>query len=401
LIAARAEEGDLLVVKFGGASLANGTSIARAADVLLASSARRKLVVVSAPGTTTDMLLSLVRGVPETLDGWEVARLLSLGERASARLFTSLLRSRGIRALSVEPDDDSWPVVTLGGPLRARLDFDATRTRVEERLAPLLEEQVVVVCGFLGSEDGRVTNLDRGGSDTTAVVLGRILGAPEVHLVKDVAGILEADPRSVPTARPLASLSASDLSTLADGGARVVSPEAAHWLGPGQRLRVLPLGEPLDRSGGTSIEGAARPPLAEVPAVGSASERVASVSAVLDDLESGLSALHDAIPPDRWYGLSAVPGALTVFVGEEHLPEVLGRMHASGAFRALASRRGLSRLSIPLHAGPTTPPTGLASARDLVGAARGSGRLELFVCPEDRAFSDARPPESAASPEGP
>lgn len=373
------EPRDLLVVKFGGASLATGEALARAADQVLASTARRRLVVVSAPGTTTEMLLSLVRGVPGTLDGWEVARLLALGERASARLLATVLRSRGARAISLEPGDDAWPVVTRGGPLRAGIDLEGTTARVRDRLAPLLEDQIVVVCGFLGSDQGRVTTLDRGGSDTTAVVLGRLLGAPEVHLVKDVPGVLEADPRAVPHARHLPTLSAADLSTLADGGARVVSAEAAGWLAPGQRLRVVPVGSPLDGGQGTFVESATRPQ--PRPA-----ERVASVSALLDDWERGMAALRSAVPSDRWYGLSALPGAVTVFVGEEDVAAVVDQMHASRAFRAIASRRGLSRLSIPLHEGAAPPSGGVASPSDLVGAARGSGRLELFVCPEDPAF---------------
>lgn len=379
---------DVLVVKFGGTCLAEGRGVERAAELVLSHAARRKLVVVSAPGETTDRLVSLVEGVSRSLDDWEVARLLSLGERISARLLASVLQAHGAAARALEPEDDAWPVATQGGPLGARVDLETSRGWVRERLVPLLEHEIVVVCGFLGREGERPTTLRRGGSDTTAVALARLLRAREVLMAKDVPGILRSDPRQDgPTgslALPLDRLSASQALALAEGGARVVSPEALSLLGDGLHLRVVPFQGSLSPSEGTVV--VADPDRAEA---GPAEERgVASVVALVDD-GAGLESVSRAIPQGQWHGISAVPGAVTVFVDEEQLPPLLLRLRAIPSVRAVTARRGLSRLAVPRGAiadrtriGPVAGRSPLEDPDRLVGAVRADGQLRLFVVPE-------------------
>ncbi|MDE1819470.1 MAG: hypothetical protein KGJ23_00340 [Euryarchaeota archaeon] len=394
-------EDDLLIVKFGGSILATGENVARAAELVLSAPLRRKLVVVSAPGDETDQLLSRVRGVALPLDAWEVARLLSLGERMSARLLTSVLRSHGARARALEPEDAEWPIVTRGGPLGATVDLEASRESAGD-LSQLLEETIVVVCGFVGRQDGRVTTLARGGSDTSAIALGRLLGAPEVLLVKEVPGVLDADPGNVPEARTLPEVSSEDLLEMAEAGSPVVAPEAARLLAPGLLLRVLPFGASLGAPIGTLVSARrCAPPLERGERSGPGSARLAAVSALESEGAEGLEAVRQALPSEGWYGLSAVPGLVTVFVDEERAPEFQHLLHASGAFRTVVARRGLSRLSLPLGGGEGPPSeAALGPSSELVGATRGRGELHLFVSDVEQAFLAPRrgPPAVKGAP---
>ncbi len=245
---------DLLVVKFGGSGLATAERIVEAARAVRDHPARGKLVVVSAPGTTTDRLWETLRRSGDSLDPADMASVLSLGERLSARLLAAVLRSLGVAVVEVEPEDARWPIVTRGGSLGARLDFDASRARAIAGLRPLLDEgATVVVCGFLGTEDGHVTTMSRGGSDTTAVALGRALDAREVLLVKDVPGVFSDDPRQVPGARRLPEVTVEFLRGVARRGGRIVALEALDHLGPGPVVRIVPRGPSLLGHAGTTV----------------------------------------------------------------------------------------------------------------------------------------------------
>ncbi len=148
----------------------------------------------------------------------------SLGERINARIVAAVFRQRGIRSEAV---DATELIVTdnkfqNGAPL-----MEKTRTRVSERLAPLLDGGMVpVVTGFIGAtEEGVTTTLGRGGSDYTAAILGDCLDADEIWTWTDVDGVMTADPRMVPDARVIPALSYSEVSELAYFGAKVLHPK--------------------------------------------------------------------------------------------------------------------------------------------------------------------------------
>ncbi len=219
----------ILVQKYGGALLATPEGRLQVAEQI---SATRKdggsvVAVASAIGRegdpyATDTLVTLVRGVSEDIQPRTLDLLLSTGEIISTALLAHTLSRAGC------------PAVALTGA-QARIittdEFNDARILSIDPLPTLryLEQGVVVVvAGFQGvTAEGEVTTLGRGGSDTTAVAIGAALGAEVVEIYKDVEGIMTADPKVVPTARPIRSITYDEVSQMAALGARVLHPRAA------------------------------------------------------------------------------------------------------------------------------------------------------------------------------
>jgi bifunctional aspartokinase / homoserine dehydrogenase 1 len=269
------------VHKFGGASLADSAAVRHAVDIIRRHRAEPTVVVVSAMAGTTDALLAVAQqagsGDARTvapliarlrLRHAEVARALlpggrlradvlaviterfaelealaeglrllreltprttdyivSRGERLSATLVAAALEAGGTRARYVEATDLIHTDAAFG---RASPDYARTDRSVHRALLPLLERGIIpVVPGFIGSTpEGELATLGRGGSDLTATLLGRALGAKRVSLWKDVPGLLTADPRVVPDARVIPQLHAREAAELAYYGAKVLHPRA-------------------------------------------------------------------------------------------------------------------------------------------------------------------------------
>jgi aspartokinase/homoserine dehydrogenase 1 len=156
--------------------------------------------------------------------------VVSRGERVGTRLFVAALSAAGVKAEYV----DALEVVVTRGPFGgAAPDLDATDARARKRLRPLLAQGILpVVPGFLGVYQPRpddppaLTTLGRGGTDLTATLMGRALGASRVTLWKDVPGLLTADPRLVPDARIIPQLNVREAAELAYYGAKVLHPRA-------------------------------------------------------------------------------------------------------------------------------------------------------------------------------
>jgi aspartate kinase len=240
-----------VVVKFGGTSLGSGDRVERAAaSVARAVEAGHEVAVVaSAMGSTTDELLSDI-----TFDAGDRdrAEIVSMGERISVRMLKAALSARGVDSVFLEPGSDDWPIVAneLG-----EVDAGATVERAG-RLADRLDDIVPVVTGFLAQDaDGEVTTLGRGGSDTTAVMLGRYMDADEVVIVTDVEGVMTGDPRVVEGARNVARISVDELRNLSFRGAEVVAPSALAYKDDELDVRVVhhQHGDLLE--GGTRVEG--------------------------------------------------------------------------------------------------------------------------------------------------
>ena len=165
--------------------------------------------------------LSILRELTPRTSDFLVAR----GERLSARLFTAALQAAGSRTRYVDAADVVRTDAHFGN---ASPDLERTDAAMKQVLKPLLKQGVTpVVTGFIGSApDGEVTTMGRGGSDLTASLVGRAMGASRVNLWKDVPGLLTADPRIVPDARVLPQLNVREAAELAYYGARVLHPRA-------------------------------------------------------------------------------------------------------------------------------------------------------------------------------
>lgn len=240
-----------VVAKFGGTSLGSGDRVNRAADSIAAAveAGHEIAVVVSAMGSTTDFLL---REIQFDADEHDRAEIVSMGERTSTRMVKAALSARGVDAEFLEPGSENWPVVTDS---RGEVDVEET-TRRAHALADRMSGVVPVIAGFLAEDHaGSVTTLGRGGSDTTAVMLGNYMDADEVVIVTDVEGVMTGDPRVVEGARNVAKISVDELRNLSFRGAEVIAPSALNYKDSELAVRVVHYQHGDLLQGGTHIEG--------------------------------------------------------------------------------------------------------------------------------------------------
>jgi aspartate kinase len=240
-----------VVAKFGGTSLGSGDRINRAADSVAAAveQGHEIAVVASAMGSTTDDLLDEIRFDADDRDR---AEIVSMGERTSVRMLKAALSARGVEAKFLEPGSDEWPVIT---DEYGEVDVAETTERAA-KLAAELDDVVPVITGFLAQTiDGTVTTLGRGGSDTTAVMMGKYMDADEVVIVTDVEGVMTGDPHVVEGARNVGRITVDELRNLSFRGAEVVAPSALSYKDADLNVRVVHYQHGDLLTGGTLIEG--------------------------------------------------------------------------------------------------------------------------------------------------
>jgi aspartate kinase len=232
----------LLVQKYGGTSVGSVARIhAVAARVhALSREGHRVAVVVSAMGDSTDRLIELAREVCPDPDARELDALLATGEMVSTALLAMALRKAGCGARSYNALQ--LPIDTTGHAGRARIE----RVGCESLRKDLDEGVVPVVAGFQGrAANGDLTTIGRGGSDTTAVALAVVLKADECQILTDVDGVYTTDPRMVPEARRLPTVSFEEMLELAGQGSRVLHLRSVEFAARhGMKLRVLSSFEP-------------------------------------------------------------------------------------------------------------------------------------------------------------
>ncbi len=208
----------VLVMKFGGTSVADPDKIRKVAQRLVTArqGGRRVVGVMSAMGRSTDQLTALAREVSPRPHPREMDMLLSTGERISAALTAMAIEDLGHRALSLTGSQAG--IVTDTEHTRAKI-VEIRPRRIEEALA---RGEIVLVAGFQGvSTAYDVTTLGRGASDLTAVALAAALGG-DCEIYTDVDGVFSADPRIVPHARKLSRVSTTEMLEMAGSGARVL-----------------------------------------------------------------------------------------------------------------------------------------------------------------------------------
>jgi aspartate kinase len=271
----------LIVMKFGGTSVADAERILAVAGIIEEHRASRPVVVLSAIAGVTDLLESAVAsarggdrdGLEETLDAmerkhrWalsgtvrdarvrhdltlEVDRqfedlrqllrsvrilgegtpraadaLLAFGELLSSRIACAAFSEGGLPVQFIDPRD---VMITDRSHGSAEPEMETVRQRCNERLRPLVEAgRIPVIGGFVGASGaGETTTLGRGGSDTSAAVIGAALEVEEIQIWSDVPGLMTADPRAVPEAKTLDRISFAEAAELAYYGARVLHPSS-------------------------------------------------------------------------------------------------------------------------------------------------------------------------------
>ena len=210
----------LIVQKFGGSSVADAEGMKRVAARIVATKrdGNQVVVVVSAMGDTTDELIDLANQVTPMPKGRELDMLLTAGELISMALLAMAISNLGHEARSFTGSQAG--VITDSAHGRARI-IDVTPGRIQEALN---EGAIAIVAGFQGiSQDTKdITTLGRGGSDTTAVALAAALDADVCEIYTDVDGVFSADPRVVPAAKKLKSVTYDEMLELAASGAKVL-----------------------------------------------------------------------------------------------------------------------------------------------------------------------------------
>jgi aspartate kinase len=221
----RPQEG-LVVMKFGGTSVATPERLRAVAARLAAARERdhRVVAVLSAMGHTTDELLDLAHAVSPRPHPRELDMLMSVGERVSCALAAMALIDLGHAAVSLTGSQAGIVTDTVHG--KAKI-VEVRAKRIHELLD---NGKIVLVAGFQGvSTDSEVTTLGRGGSDTTAVALAAALGADRCEIYTDVDGVFTADPRVVPGARKLDTVTYEEMLELAASGAGVLQLRAVEF----------------------------------------------------------------------------------------------------------------------------------------------------------------------------
>ena len=227
----------LAVEKYGGTSVGSVERINAVADRVSASHQKgeRLVVVVSAMAGETNRLLGLAEEIDSGAKAREMDVLVSTGEQVTIALLSMALNKRGIDARSYTGSQVQILTDNVHGKARI-LDIDAARVRDD-----LEHDRVVVIAGFQGvDEEGNITTLGRGGSDTTAVAMAAALQADECRIFTDVDGVYTTDPRIVPEARRLDRITVEEMLELASQGAKVLQTRSVEFAGKYRvPLRVL------------------------------------------------------------------------------------------------------------------------------------------------------------------
>src|SRR5881275_2705825 len=219
-------EHDIVVMKFGGTSVATADDIRRAARRIVAARqhGKRVVAVLSARGKATDDLVAMASEVSERPDPREMDMLLSVGERISCALCAMAINDLGHRAISLTGSQAG--IVTDTSHTKARI-VEVRANRIREALD---EDLIVLVAGFQGVSTSRdVTTLGRGGSDTTAVALAAAIDAEICEIYTDVAGVFTADPRIVTDARKLPVVSFEEMLEMSASGAGVLQLRSVEY----------------------------------------------------------------------------------------------------------------------------------------------------------------------------
>ncbi|HSC66895.1 MAG TPA: aspartate kinase [Cellvibrio sp.] len=227
----------LLVQKYGGTSVGSIERIEQVAEKVAGFRAQghEMVVVLSAMSGETNRLIGLAQQIQDTPDPRELDVLVSTGEQVTIALLCMALKKRGVDARSY-----------TGGQVRILTDNAHTKARIqsideENMRADLKAGRVVVVAGFQGvDEQGNITTLGRGGSDTTGVALAAALKADECQIYTDVDGVYTTDPRVCERARRLEKITFEEMLEMASQGSKVLQIRSVEFAGKYKvPLRVL------------------------------------------------------------------------------------------------------------------------------------------------------------------
>jgi aspartate kinase len=323
-----------IVVKFGGSSLANHEKLSKAVAAVANKAAKgtQIVVVVSAMGKTTDLLMNTMKSTSNgKLEKHELDDILAMGERTSVRIFAAALRTNNVQTCYLDPLDERWPIITDATFSNANPLLEECEKRIRERILPIMEKGTVpVIAGFIGRTlDGKITTLGRGGSDTTAFILAQALNADEVVLVTNADGIMTGDPKIVTNPQMLPEINVTTLVGLADSGSKFIHSKALKYKPQFVNVKVINHAHGNLSQKGTLITGAliaeldveiAHPtPLAEITIVGQTiSEKPAIILEMMQKTEEHTPLL----------GMSMNTNSVILYVSQEkNIDKLFSQIH--------------------------------------------------------------------------
>jgi aspartate kinase len=314
----------VVVQKYGGSSVADVARIRKVAErvVRTKQAGHDVVVVVSAMGDTTDELLALAKQVSPNPERRELDMLLTAGERISMAVLSMAIRELGGDAISFTGSQSG--IITNDRHVDARI-VEVRPFRVQDELA---RGKIVVVAGYQGVSYRReVTTLGRGGSDTTAVAMAAALGAEYCEICSDVDGVYTADPRVVPDARRIGTLSYEETQELAEAGAKVLNAQAVEFAkekGIAIYARATASALPGDDPAADGTVVRRYPPRMPGTVVGVASERDTLVLSLGPGAASGERPVSDLLALLDTYSVAGKQlhesgGRLTLIISRENL----------------------------------------------------------------------------------
>lgn len=325
---------ELIVAKFGGTSIGNGQRIRMAAQSVVNEymKGNKIVVVVSAINKTTDDLIAIAdESVGKEITEKQLAEILSMGERTSIRVFSSVVESLGVKSEFIDPTHELWPVITDNNYSKAKIDYEITEEKAQG-LMKLLDEGVIpIVCGFLGkTEDGEITTLGRGGSDVTAFLLGHCLEADNVIIVTDVNGVMSTDPNKIKEAEKLDYISVEEMRDLATHGAQVLHPHALIYKDPNINAKIISFEKGDLSDPGTTIVGPFEDSMQK--SVIMHPEPISVVAVVGEDMLNQVGLLSKITTVIykagiNIYGISAGQNSITAFLDKDDADEAYHLLH--------------------------------------------------------------------------
>ena len=312
---------DLIVAKFGGTSVGNGSRIKKAAQSVVNEYMKgsQVVVVVSAVNKTTDELIGLSNeAIGAGITDKQKAGIMAMGELTSVRLFSATIESLGVKSEFIDPLHELWPIITDSNSLEAQIDFKTTNKKIEGIKTLINQGIIPVICGFLGKgPNGEITTLGRGGSDITAFLVGHCLDANEVVIVTDVEGVMTTDPNKIEEAQLLDEISVEEMRDLATHGAQVLHPHALKYKDPLISAKIINFAHGDLSAKGTRIVGPYegemmkcvtmyKNPISLIAIVG---EAMVKTTGLMASLTGSLSDSNINI-----FGISAGQNSITVFV---------------------------------------------------------------------------------------
>ena len=348
---------DLMVAKFDGNALKDGSRIRDAAQSVVDEYLKgtKIVVIASATSNTTDELINLSNeAVGIFLTGSQKAEIMAMGERTSARLLKSAIESLGVKAEVIDPYSDLWPIITDSNFLEAKIDFEASEHKINTLKILLNQGIVPVICGFLGKgKSDEITTLGRGGSDITAFLIANCLNANEIVIVSDVDGVMSSDPTQIEKAKLLREISVEELRNLSTKGVRLIHPHALKYKTSELKAKVINCRHKDLSASGTEIIGPFeedsqkiaslyRDPLSIIAIVG---DSLLSKSGLLSELTNYMAENDLNI-----YKLTVGDNSITVFVDKTESDRAYHCLHdfvlKSNTFNSLSLGKDTALITI-------------------------------------------------------